>query len=400
MSFTTTRRGVFLCAVLALLCSPAAYGMIDDEHRQQGERLIARAIAYLRTAQDRESGGWCASRHGREFPGITALVLHGMLLQPGIGADDPAVAAGLAFLLSRQQPDGGIHAGRLPAYNTALAVSALSRVDTPPARAARERALAFLRMLQFGEDAPPPGDAATAARVPRQHPFYGGVGYGGGGRPDLSNTAFFLQALHDAGVPADDLAITRALVFLQRVQMDHRFNDMPYAAGSRQGGFIYATASEVHRPDEGHSFAGTIEETLDDGTRVSRLRAYGSMTYAGFKSYLYAGLTRDDPRVQAAWNWLARHYTVMENPGLGQDGVYYYYVVMARALDAWGSPVIAVRTPAGDTVERDWANDLIERLAQLQNDDGSFRTLSDRWLENDPVLITAYALLALQHAVR
>ena len=44
--------------------------------------------------------------------------------------------------------------------------------------------------------------------------------------------------------------------------------------------------------------------------------------------------------------------------------------------------------------------DLVDALAKLQNDDGSFKTTKDRWMENNPVLITAYSLLALQHAAR
>jgi squalene-hopene/tetraprenyl-beta-curcumene cyclase len=145
-----------------------------------------------------------------------------------------------------------------------------------------------------------------------------------------------------------------------------------------------------------------IEETLDDGTKVSRLRAYGSMTYAGFKSYVYAGLSRDDRRVLAALDWIKQNYTLTENPGAGTDGLYYYFVTFARALDAYGEPVLMTVPPGGTRgVEpRDWANDLIDRLAELQNEDGSFQSVDDRWMENNPVLITAYAVLALEHAAR
>ncbi|MBL8745791.1 MAG: hypothetical protein JNK58_05465 [Phycisphaerae bacterium] len=172
-------------------------------------------------------------------------------------------------------------------------------------------------------------------------------------------------------------------------------NDMPYARGSRQGGFIYSTAEDKESAGEGQSQAGMIEETLDDGTRVSRLRAYGSMTYAGFKALIYANLARDDQRVRLAYEWIRRNYSVEENPGAGNDGLYYYFLMMSRALDAWGSPTIEV----ADGGVRDWQNDLVDRLAGLQTEDGSFRVVDDRWMENNPILITAYALLALQHVV-
>jgi hypothetical protein len=36
----------------------------------------------------------------------------------------------------------------------------------------------------------------------------------------------------------------------------------------------------------------------------------------------------------------------------------------------------------------------------LQEPDGSFKSVDDRWMENDPVLITAYSLIALGEAVK
>jgi squalene-hopene/tetraprenyl-beta-curcumene cyclase len=54
------------------------------------------------------------------------------------------------------------------------------------------------------------------------------------------------------------------------------------------------------------------------------LRSYASMTYAGLKSMIYAGLTPDDPRVKAAVAWLAKNYTLESNPGLGDAGLYIF----------------------------------------------------------------------------
>ena len=200
-------------------------------------------------------------------------------------------------------------------------------------------------------------------------------------------------------------------------------NDMPYADGSAQGGFIYATSENRDRVGSGQTMAqgpeALVMETTDDGARVSTLRAYGSMTYAGFKSMLYADLDRRDPRVLAAKEWMRRNYTLDKNPQLGSEGLYYYFVTFARAMDAYGQQFITPLIPAGSTeivindeaasgaasggfVEgetRDWQNDLVARLAELQNPDGSFKSVNERWMENNPVLITAYSLIALQNAV-
>ena len=40
------------------------------------------------------------------------------------------------------------------------------------------------------------------------------------------------------------------------------------------------------------------------------------------------------------WTTIRDNYTVDENPGLGQKTVYYYYMVLAKALQAVGDPVI------------------------------------------------------------
>lgn len=385
---------------LAALAAPAL--ALDDPHYHRARELIARSIEYLRATQD-ASGGWAvppADSGQPTFPAITGLVINGLIMDPAIDASDPAVARGVAFILKHRQPDGGIYDRILPSYNTAICLSALSRINRPEAAEAIEPAIRFLRSLQWSEDAIDAPD--ETGRVTPDHPFYGGVGYGRHGRPDNSNLSFFIQAMHDAGLSCDDPAFQRALVFLQRTQMDDRVNDAPYAKGSRQGGFIYATAENRDTAGKGQSQSAQpmIEETLDDGTNISRLRAYGSMTYAGFKTMIYANLARDDQRVRLAYDWIRRNYTVEENPGAGTDGLYYYFLTMSRALDAWGSPTITLLCNEGQVYEtRDWQNDLVDRLAALQSDDGSFKSIDDRWMENNPILITAYSLLALQHIV-
>jgi len=373
-------------------------------------QMAAKAIAYLKSQQDAATGGWAVNPNGPTFPAITGLALAGMLADPAVKPTDPVVVKGLEFILSKVHPDGGIYDKVLPSYNTAICLATLGKISnpSPQMKSAIKNAQDFLRSLQYGEGAVVRADAADSAKpVEKSHPFYGAWGYGRHGRPDLSNSAFVLEGLHASGVPSDDPAFQRALVFLQRVQMLEqrdgvKVNDMPYAKGSKQGGFIYATSVSKDELGVGQSQTamGPIEETLDDGTKVSRLRAYGSMTYAGFKSYLYAGLKKDDPRVQAALEWIGRNYTLTENPGAGMDGQYYFYVIFARAMEAYGDPIVRVTNADGSTTERRWAVDLVNQLATLQEADGSFRPMKDgaRWMEDNKALITAYSLIALEAA--
>jgi squalene-hopene/tetraprenyl-beta-curcumene cyclase len=196
-----------------------------------------------------------------------------------------------------------------------------------------------------------------------------------------------LEALHDSGLSKDDPVYKKALAFIQRCQMRGESNDQAFAKGSSDGGFIYTPANG------GES---KVETLGVDGRK--ELRSYGTMTYAGFKSMLYCGLSRDDPKVKAALDWITRHWTLEHNPNMpekqSKEGLYYYYHVFARAMAAWNADVIKDRSGR----EHNWRQELVAKLAKLQRDDGSWVNEESRWMEFSPALTTAYSMLALQAA--
>ena len=108
---------------------------------------------------------------------------------------------------------------------------------------------------------------------------------------------------------------------------------------------------------------------------------------------VHAGLERDDPRVKAATDWLRKHYDLENNPGMGDAGLYYYYHLMAKALDALGEKQFV--DDGGK--QHDWRAELTAELASRQHADGSWVNKNNRWLESDRNLVTAFALLALSH---
>jgi squalene-hopene/tetraprenyl-beta-curcumene cyclase len=187
-----------------------------------------------------------------------------------------------------------------------------------------------------------------------------------------------VEALAESGLAATDPAYERVVVFVKHCQNFKDADSQPKAG--TDGGFFYA-------PDPPESKAGP-----EPG---GGLKSYGGMTYAGFKSFLHARMSRDDPRVRAAWDWIRAHFNVKENPELGMQGLYYYYVTMAKALSLYGERVIV------DTkgVRHDWRQELGQQIASLQKEDGSWANSADRWEEGDPVLVTAYALLAMEYCV-
>jgi len=118
------------------------------------------------------------------------------------------------------------------------------------------------------------------------------------------------------------------------------------------------------------------------------------MTYAGLKSMIYAKLAKDDPRVVAAFEWARMHWSVTENPGLGQEGLFYYYLTMARALNAHGSEQVVDAASAS----HDWRAELVRQLLSSQGADGSWANKNSRWMESIPDLVTAYSVLTIEHA--
>jgi squalene-hopene/tetraprenyl-beta-curcumene cyclase len=331
------------------------------------QQSVSRGLAYL--AESQSSDGSFSSHAG---PGVTAIVTTAML-RSGRSPNDPLVARSLKYLEQFVRDDGGIYGdgSRYKNYETSLALMCFNEAN----RDGRydellRKAEAFDKQIQW--DADEGHDESSTS--------YGGAGYGSHSRPDLSNTAFLVDALHSLGRDGNDEAMQKALVFVSRCQnLESEHNVTPFAAKVNDGGFYYTIAAG------GSSQAG---ETPDGG-----LRSYGSMTYAGLKSMIYCGVGPDDQRVKAAKAWIDRHYTVAENPGMGQDGLFYYFHTFAKALDAVGDDTLV--DSSGTT--HDWRRDLAERLFALQRDNGSWVNTSERWLEADPNLVTAYSLLALSY---
>ena len=342
----------------------------------RAQRTIDKALAFLASKQT-DDGAWTA-RYG---PAVTAIVARAFTDDPGYGPRHPIVQRAVRSILKHEQPDGGIYDRRqnLANYQTSVALMLLASLDDPTLKPRVARAQAFLAKLQYDPD-----ESVDAA-----NPWYGGAGYNESKRPDLSNTQMMLEALHDSGLPEDHPVFQRALKFVSRCQMNEKTNDLPFARGATDGGFIYSPNAQ------GESKAS---EKLQEGT--APLRSYGSMTYSGFKSMLYAGVARDDPRIKSTLSWIRRNYTLEQNPGMPppqkHQGLYYYYQVFSKALHAWGKPVI---TDAAGR-KHNWRIDLCRKLISLQKPDGSWINEADRWFEGDPNYVTALTVSSLQTALR
>ncbi|HMC10197.1 MAG TPA: prenyltransferase/squalene oxidase repeat-containing protein, partial [Pirellulaceae bacterium] len=305
---------VFVGSLIFVVSSPTMRAA-DDATAKKYEQMVDKAVAFLATKAQADDGSFNAAAG----PAVTALVTTAILRQ-GRSPEDPVVAKSMKYVERFVQADGGIYAeGTVNKnYETCIAILCFKEANrNGKYDALLKKADAYVKASQWGP--------TSEHRAEPHDVTYGGTGYGRtGDRPDLSNTSFFLDALKATGNAADSEAIQQALMFVSRCQnLEGPNNTTPFAAKLNDGGFYYTPAAG------GNSQAGNDETT-------GGLRSYASMTYAGLKSMIYAGLQPDDERVKAAIGWLKKHYDLESNPGLGNQGLYYYYMTFSKALSALG----------------------------------------------------------------
>jgi squalene-hopene/tetraprenyl-beta-curcumene cyclase len=368
---------VVLAAALTALPADPVHAQIKGDTDAWGP-MVDKAIAYLKSSQDAK-GGWSTDTN----PGVTGIVVTGLLRTKKVTPNDPFVAKALAYIESLVNPEEGHIAGKGPNvkvqlqnYVTSINVMALVEANRADKyKAIIGDAVKFLKKLQWDEgEAKKPDDD-----------FFGGAGYDSKSRPDLSNTQMFLDALNAAGVSKDDPALKKAMIFVSRCQnLKGEYNNRNWAGKINDGSFIYTAAS------------GGVTKVDDKATAETGLPGYGSMTYAGIKSLIYCGVSKDDDRVKKAYEWIKKNYSTDMNPGMpkarAEWGLYYYYHTMAKCLDVLG--VDYVEDAHG--VKHDWRKDLVAALAKRQQADGSWVN-NKQWMESEPNLATGYALMALSY---
>lgn len=413
---------------------------LAKKHVEQGDRMdrnaaadTLAALAVMQTAnrrldslQDPKAGGknvftksqqqafdWLLTQHedgvvyidyqGQKVPepGLTGFFLLALQTKPEgmrTAAEQKTIDQGVKWLLTQQNEDGTF--GRqVPNYTTCVAVAALTRVSDPSLLPVLEKAQKSILAFQNIE--------ATGYRESDRD--YGSIGYGNSQRGDLSNLHFSLQALKETGLDENHEAFSKAVIFLQRTQNLKSHNDFsgrvpdPEDEGKMIDAIPGDDGGAVYYP--GNSNAGYIVQP--DGKAIAR--SYGSMTYALLKAYILAGLPAGDARVQAAVKWIQQNWDLATNPGadpaLGEkvkfQGLFYYYMVLAQALDLAGVKHVEVPVeggPAQKAVKKvDWRDALKKQLEGMQQPSGAWvNGKNGRWMESLELLCTCYAMVALE----
>ena len=383
-------------AVLALLvCSasanPSSTGqkadilVAADETSMLGMSLqheihaaIGRALDWF-AANQKADGSWS----NRNFPALTALPTWAFA-RANHAEKETVLPKAVDFLKSCIQDDGGIYrnvAGRkgggLANYNTAICMTALHGTGDRSLTRIIQNARTFVANGQHtGDDI-----------------YKGGFGYDkdtNRAYADLMNTLYAAEAmritqgvedLRPAGETRADLDWKATAKFIEKMQ------NKPAAGDEQAGGFFY-------KP--GESKAGTT--TNEAGVVV--FRSYGSMTYAGLLALVYADVDRDDPRVRSAFDWSCKNWSLEENPGMGAEGLFFFYNVLSRSLSAYGAEVV----PTTDRKYVNWRKAVARKILSMQTIDpatghGYWLNEDGRFWERDPILVTAYCVLALEHVL-
>ncbi len=342
------------------------------------DRALTQGIKWLNLEQNSSSGHWGEV----EYPALTALALRATMGHP-----DPSVVEkydlqkrkGFSFILSKVQSDGGIYGKGLASYNTSICMMALLQAKNKDYEETIRKARRFLVNQQSDFD----------RKGELDNTFDGGVGYGSRwAHSDLSNTHLAMEALFYARKTLQakedqdlDLDWEAAISFVSKCQNLSSTNKQEWVSDHKEdrGGFVYFPGS---------SMAGEREN--ENGSKA--LRSYGSMSYAGLLSFIYAEMDEDDPRLASVRSWLNQNYDIKENPGMGQQGLYYYFHTMAKALSLSGIDELIDQNGK----KRNWKKELTLELLNKQDAKGYWINENGRWWEKDPVLVTSYALLTLE----
>jgi squalene-hopene/tetraprenyl-beta-curcumene cyclase len=365
---------------------------------EQAARTAAlpRGVAFL-LKQQSPDGAWRSDVYGTFKDGTALTPLVVCALQEA-GTSSPEVRKGSEYLAKLIKPDGSIDVeGGLdyPVYTASLAVVALSHPDNKEHLRARDAWLKYLLDRQLTEK----------LGWKMEDKEFGGWGYcraiptkpepGKFAPPliesNLSATVFALEALKAAGV-TDPQVYLRADFFLRRCQNEdggfHFIYDDPVR--NKAG----AVEQPPAKPEHFHSYGSTTADGVRAAaiTEVVRRREEDEAAAKAAKPFIIAR-GNATPQMKGV-EWLRKNFRADAHPGVyvaqherNRDAVYYYYAAsVSKALRQLGV------TEAGG---KDWAAELTAELAKRQKDDGSWANPVELVRENDPIVATANAVIAL-----
>ncbi|MCS7020731.1 MAG: hypothetical protein NZU63_02750 [Gemmataceae bacterium] len=385
----------------------------DRVELSQLDVALRNAVEFLRRNQDDKDGAWRSDLYAafKDGTALTPLVL--LALQHACDAGlslqnelQPRLQRGYSFLDQWHDAAGKLHLTEdqleYPVYTAALILEVFSHPSAKVQAARRPAWVRYLKERQLTE----------ALGWSPDDVHYGGWGYcrlipykpqPGRFAPaftesNLSATVYALQGLAAADALDAETART-AMIFIRRMQNWGDQVPMPV----RDGGFRFIDADPVRNKAGKVVIPPPADQKPLDQERPADVGfpSYGSMTADGYRALVLcqqAGAFdpkgQDDQRLKAAATWLHKHFQADQHPGAyvsahepNRNAVYYYYIAsVARTFSQ-------MRLGRGE--RQNWYREIALALLARQHPDGHWENPCELVRENEPLVATAQALIAL-----
>ncbi|MBT5910295.1 MAG: terpene cyclase/mutase family protein [Opitutae bacterium] len=404
MNLKSTVHGWTLFFLGALIVPLAGFGERDAagaKHSENARQTLARTAIYLWGKQSPD-GSWRSETYGllKYGQSFTPFVLFALSEIPSGVATPPdgAIERAMNFL-RRMGNEEGFH-GRTdpdvldyPNYATAYALRCFLRYGKKDDKKRIEKMTEYLLGQQFSE----------VTGFNPDSPVYGGWGFGINHRPtlssfvDLSHTRRVLAALAAAN-KVDAKTKGKAKRFLSLLQKNPNEKRSPLIPTTKAiaSGFISPPYDGGFFSSPNVSYANKGRLAKDPFTGRSYYRSYATATCDGVLALLALGVPKTDNRVLDAIRWLERHSSWKRPPGIPPEHSEPWDESMIYYHCATRSEVFNKLAIAGD-----WNQALHAFLSERQSEDGSFVNLHGRLMkEDDPILCSTLALIALSNAVK
>lgn len=356
---------------------------------------LALGVEYL-LAQQSKDGAWHSDVYAtfKDGTALTPLAVTALQEARDAGVQNPkldaAIKTGCEFLATFSKEDGTIAPPAdgfdYPIYTASLTLKAFSH---PTAKDFAKHRPAWVKYIKERQ-------LTKALGWKEEDKQYGGWGYCRviPKKPEpnmiappliesnLSATLFAVDALKAAG-EADAELYEATAVFVRRCQ-----NFRPPLRVDIPGHELLDNGFHFIYDDPTRNKAGRLaaNETI--------FNSYGSSTADGLHALHLCNPEGDKDRQDRAGEWLTYHFRANHHPGKyakvqesNRDAVYYYYV--ASVARAFRDHKLAL--PNG----RDWSAELSYELVIRQAKDGSWTNPVELVRENDPLVATSNAVLAL-----
>lgn len=310
---------------------------------------------------------------GNDSPEITAVALVAALAARTAYPESHRIAERLEYLERVLSDDSSLASSDRPCFVMSFGLMALMEAN---------KGGRYDRLIRRTVDRLKAAQWGPARGCEDSDPSSGGTGYKPLAPPDLYHTSLAVEAIRRAGVSARDPYMQRALQFVSRCQDLPNPGRQPVSCeATDHGGFSIAPP--------------TLNEWGAEGRSEDSLRPCGSLTCAGLTSLISCGVSKEDCRVKAAFDWLRRNYTLDANPGMASPRcrLYDYYLSLATALTALGEDSIV----DDNNVRHNWRRELEQMLQTTQEPDGCWLNPaeSEDCSESHPLVTTSLAMMTL-----